>query len=282
MRYLPCLNTSTIRPASVPDKIDAATRAGFRGIELWNEDVSAYVAGGGSLQEVSRRLSDCGLQVPSTIAIMGFIGNEEPGRDERLAEARRRMEQARELGSPFIVASPPMGRADLGRCADDYAQLLMLGREIGVRPAMEFLGFVEQVNNLRSAREIVRRAGDTQGTVVLDWFHMVRGDGRETMLEDLRTMPAAEIAILHLDDVPYRKPFGEMGDGDRVYPGDGDIPIDDLFTALEETGYRGPVSLELFNEALWQQDPYEVARTGYEKSRPWFERHCPPACSRAE
>jgi sugar phosphate isomerase/epimerase len=100
---------------------------------------------------------------------------------------------------------------------------------------------------------------------------MVRGDGRDTIFEDLRALRGEQIAIVHLDDVPYRKPFSEMTDGDRVYPGDGDIPIDPLFEVLETTGYAGPVSLELFNEELWAQDPYQVAKTGFEKSRRWFQ-----------
>jgi sugar phosphate isomerase/epimerase len=274
MSYLPCLNTSTIRPASLPDKIDAAAAAGFRAIEPWNADVDAYLAGGGTMDEIRQRLASHDLAVVSMIAIMGFVGNTEPGRDERLAEARRRMQQAKELGSPFIVASPPMGRADLAVCGRDYAELLELGREIGIRPAMEFLGFVEHVNSIATAREIMDRSGDPSATIVIDWFHMVRGDGRDTILSDLRALTAAQIAIVHLDDVPYPehlgKPFREMTDGDRVYPGDGDIPLDELFGILEEIGYAGPVSLELFREDLWQQDPYQVVKTGREKSRRWL------------
>ncbi|MCC2669695.1 MAG: sugar phosphate isomerase/epimerase, partial [Armatimonadetes bacterium] len=176
----------------------------------------------------------------------------------------------RDLGSPFIVASPPGERADLARCGRDYAELLELGREVGVRPAMEFLGFVDHVNSIPVAREIMERSGDPTATIVIDWFHMVRGDGRDTMFEDLRALRPEQIAIVHLDDVPYNKPFPEMHDGDRVYPGDGDIPIDDLFAVLREIGYAGPVSLELFNEELWAGDPHEVVRTGFQKSAPWF------------
>jgi sugar phosphate isomerase/epimerase len=271
MPYLPCLNTSTIRLASLMDKIDAAAAAGFKAVELWNGDVSDYIHRGGTLQQVRERLKEHGLIVPSMIAIMGFVGNDGLDRQERLAEARERMVQARDLGAPFIVASPPMGKTDLDRCAHDYGVLLAMGREIGIRPAMEFLGFVEHINSIATAREIMERSGDPTATIVIDWFHMVRGDGRDTILEDLRALRGDQIAIVHLDDVPYRKPFGEMTDGDRVYPGDGDIPIDQLFETLTQTGYKGPVSLELFNEELWQQDPYEVAKTGFEKSRRWFE-----------
>lgn len=271
MSYLPCLNTSTLRPASVMDKIDAAAAAGFKAIEPWNSEITEYIEAGGTLQQVKDRLTEKGLIVPSMIAIMGFVGNEEPGRDARLAEARRRMEQARDLGSPFIVASPPMERADLAQCGRDYAELVALGREVGIRPAMEFLGFVEHVNSIATAREIMDRSGAVDATLVIDWFHMVRGDGRETILEDLRALKPEQIAIVHLDDVPYNKPFSEMSDGDRVYPGDGQIPLAELFAVLAEIGYAGPVSLELFSEELWAQDPYRVAKTGFEKSQRWFE-----------
>jgi len=269
--YTPCLNASTIRPASIPTKIEAAARAGFRAIELWTTEVDAYLSEGHALEEVRELLEEHRLAVPSIVAVMGFVGNNEPGRDARLAEARRRMEQARDLGAPFIIASPPPGRADLTACGRDYAELLELGREIGIRPAMEFLGFVEHVNSIATAREIMERSGDPTATIVIDWFHMVRGDGRETIFEDLRGLRGEQIAIVHLDDVPYTKPFGAMRDGDRVYPGDGDIPIQALFDVLAETGYAGPVSLELFSETLWAQDPLAVAMTGFAKSRAWFQ-----------
>jgi sugar phosphate isomerase/epimerase len=271
MRYVPCLNTSTLRPAPLWDKIDAAAAAGFRAVELWNSEVTEYIEAGGTYRELRERLAAHGLLVPSVIAVMGFVGNEEPGRHERVREARRRMQQARDLGAPFIVASPPPGQADLARCGADYAELAAMGDEIGIRPAMEFLGFVEHVNNIRAAREIMERSCRADATIVIDWFHMVRGDGRDSMFEDLAALRPEQIAIVHLDDVPYRKPFPEMTDSDRVYPGDGDVPIDRLFGVLEQIGYDGVVSLELFNEELWKQDPYQVASTGFEKSRRWFE-----------
>ena len=40
-----------------------------------------------------------------------------------------------------------------------------------------------------------------------------------------------------------------------------------MVSILREIQYRGPISLELFNETLWQQDPLEVARIGLDKMR---------------
>jgi sugar phosphate isomerase/epimerase len=214
-------------------------------------------------------LKQAGLAVPSVIAVLGWIGCADSERDARRAEAVRRMEQAKALGSPFIVATPPRGQVDLERAGGDYRELLEIGRRIGVRPMMEFLGFVEHVNNINTAWEIVERAGDPTGTIVIDFFHMVRG--QRTTLEDLRALPVDRIGIVHLDDVPYSKPFSEMSDADRVYPGDGDIPLDEMLETLRAMQYRGPVSLELFNREYWEQDPAQVVQTGFEKSRRFFE-----------
>lgn len=265
----PCLNTSTIRPAPLMTKIDAAADAGFRAIEPWNDDVAAFLNGGGTTAQIRERLSSRGLEVPSVIAVMGWIGCTDSERDQRRQEAINRMEQAHEIGSASIVASPPTGSVDVERAARDYRELVQIGREIGIPPAMEFLGFVEQINSIPAAWEIVERAGEPDGTIVIDWFHMVRGQG--STLDDLRRIPAEKISIVHLDDVPYRKPVSEMSDRDRVYPGDGDIPLRQMNDVLAEIGYRGAISLELFSEALWARDPFEVARTGFEKSLPYFE-----------
>jgi sugar phosphate isomerase/epimerase len=158
---------------------------------------------------------------------------------------------------------------DLERAGRDYRELLEIGRGIGVRPMMEFLGFVEHVNNINTAWEIVERADDPTGSIVIDFFHMVRG--QRSTLEDLRALPVDRIGIVHLDDVPYSKPFPERSDADRVYPGDGDIPLGAMMDALRGMGYRGPVSLELFNREYWEQDPAQVVKTGFEKSRRFFE-----------
>ena len=45
MKY--CLNTSTIKPQALLDKIRLAGEAGYDGIELWLNDVLEHVARGG-------------------------------------------------------------------------------------------------------------------------------------------------------------------------------------------------------------------------------------------
>ena len=105
MQY--ALNTSTIRPASLMEKIRIAGQTGYQGIELWNDDLTAHEQEGGSLADVRQALADYGLAVPTVIALHGWLGAEGAARVQALEEVRRRMAQAVAVGAEFIVASPP-------------------------------------------------------------------------------------------------------------------------------------------------------------------------------
>lgn len=260
-----CLNTSTIRPRPLTEKIEVAARAGYDMIELWSEDVEAHVRAGGSLAQIRAQLQHAGLQVPSMIALGGWLDCSEGEFPAQLVKCRERMEAAAVLGCPHIVASPPrQPQIDLGLAGARYAALLDLGRKVGVLPAMEFLGFVTQIHDLRTAMEIVARANDRDATVVLDPFHIFRGGGD---FEEVRLVPGHAVAICHFNDAPGDKPRGEQGDQDRVLPGDGVLPLAGLVRSLRAIGYHGPISLELFNPALWEQDPLTVCQDGLRRMR---------------
>jgi sugar phosphate isomerase/epimerase len=83
----------------------------------------------------------------------------------------------------------------------------------------------------------------------------------------LLKVPADRIAISHFNDAPAIPPRLQQHDKDRVYPGDGHLDLRRMVRLLKQVGYNRWLSLELFNEKLWAQDPAEVARTGLEKMR---------------
>lgn len=262
--FIYSLNTSTIRPAALMEKIRIAAEVGYCAIELWNDELTAHVDGGGSLRDVRQALDDQGLSVPTVINCKGWMDSEGDAHRRALEEIKRRMEQAVAVGAGYVIAGPAAGKVDLDTSANRYRELLQLGREIGVRPAMEFLGFVEDISTVAKAWEIVIRAGDPDGTIVMDPFHIFRG-GRE--MEDAQQVPAERIAVCHCNDAPADPPRFQQTDKDRVLPGDGILDLKKLVRILQTGGYRGAISLELFNQELWAQDPREVARIGLEKMR---------------
>jgi sugar phosphate isomerase/epimerase len=49
--------------------------------------------------------------------------------------------------------------------------------------------------------------------------------------------------------------------------GDGIADLPRVIANLRTIGYRGPLSLELFNRRLWNSDPFEVIQRGLERIR---------------
>lgn len=259
-----CLNASTIRPTPLLEKIDVAAKAGYAAIELWHDDLDAYVTGGGSIRDVRRALDDRGLEVPTTIYLADWFDTQGPEFDTAWSECRRRMEQAAEVGARYIIAGPPRGQANYALGAQRYHELLELGTTVGVLPAMEFLGFVDDLNTIEKALRVMNDAQHPQATTVLDPFHVFRGGGS---LESIALLRDDQIAISHFNDAPAAPPRAEQHDPDRVMPGEGHLNLPRYLELLAGTGYRRWLSLELFRPDLWSRDPLDVAREGLEKMR---------------
>ena len=84
----------------------------------------------------------------------------------------------------------------------------------------------------------------------------------------LRETPnGAAMHVFHMNDYPAQPPRDQITDAHRVYPGDGVAPLRELLRELRRSGFRGVLSLELFNRDYWQQDALTVARTGLDKMR---------------
>lgn len=262
-----CVNTSTFGDPgdarfSVADKVRIAAETGFTHIEVWNSELTAWTNAGHTLAELRTIIADAGLAVPSVISLLGWMEGELPD------EVKRRMEQAAELGAPKIVATPTIAREDepyhfnLDLAASSYHALLDFGATLGIVPIMEFLGFVRSVHLLEQCEAIVELADHPDACLVLDPFHLWRGGsgfGR------LGSLDAGRIGICHFNDAPAdNPPRFEQGDADRVYPGDGCLPLPAMLATLDRIGYAGPLSLELFNRGYWALDPRENLRRGME------------------
>lgn len=258
-----CLNTSTIRPASLMEKIKIAGEVGYDAIELWNDDLTDFEEKTGSLDDVVTALDDNGLSVATVIALHGWLDSTGQKHHEAIDEAKRKIEQAAKVGATYIIASPPLEEVDLIQGGKHYRELLEIAQEFGVKPAMEFLGFVKGVNQIKHAWEIATRADHPDSSIILDSFHVFRGGGS---IEELKQIPGDKIAIFHINDAPSSPSRLEQSDADRVFPGDGILPLAETVRILQSAGYNGAISVELFNPEYWEKDLWDVAKIGLDKT----------------
>lgn len=262
------LNTSTLRGHKLPltEVIDIAAKAGYAGIEPWMDELDRHVQSGGSLADVDKRLKDHGLKVTGGIAFYEWMVDDEKKRAAGLEEARRRFEQYGRIGATHLAA-PPSGdvkNVDLLKAAERYAALLKLAEGTGVVPAVEVWGFAANGYRLGQCVYIAMESGRPDACVLPDVYHLFKGGSG---LSGVRRIHGSLLGGFHLNDYPAGLERDKAKDADRIYPGDGVAPIGQLFRDLRDIGYRGAVSIELFNPEYYKQEPLLVARTAREKTQ---------------
>lgn len=263
-----CLDTATIRPASLLDKIKFASQAGFDAIEPWEGELHEHETAGNDLTDLGKRIKDAGLFVPSVIGLWNAIPPTREAFDASLVDSRRRMRQAAAIGAQHIQTIPqparPWREFDPFWAAARYRELLEIGlSEYNINPAMVFVEFLEGVRTLGQAAQIALDANHPKAKIIPDVFHMhIGGSG----FNGLRRLRGDFIAIFQFNDAPAEPGIGKLEDKHRVYPGDGVLPLAQCLRDLKEIGYRGCVSLELYNPEYWERDLATVARVGLEKT----------------
>lgn len=270
-----CFNTGTVlgKQVDLVSIIDSVARAGYDGIELWIREVDQYLEDGGSLGDLRKRLEDAGLILESAISFPAWGADDPDQRRNGLEQIEREMEVMAELGGTRIAA-PPAGinRAepiDLRALADRYRAVLELGEKTGVTPQLEIWGTSTNLGRLSEAVFVLVEVGHPRACGLFDVYHLFRGG---SSFEGLRQLNGAQMQVFHINDYPAEPAREAMNDSHRVMPGDGVAPLDQILRTLYETGFRGALSLELFNREIWQRDLDEVTRTGLQKIRAAAER----------
>ena len=270
-----CLNTSTVRECQYQGKqidivgeVEIASKAGYTGIEPWINELDTYVKNGGSLPDLRKRIADAGLTVESAIGFAAFLAEDDTERQKGLDEAKRSMALVREIGGTRIAA-PPIGVTDKTgldplKLAARYRTLCELGKQEGVLPQLELWGFAKTLARMGEVAFVGIEAAHPSACFLLDVYHIFKGGSD---FEGLAMFAGSRMHNFHVNDYPADPPRETINDANRVYPGDGIAPLGKIFRTLRDNGYRGVVSLELFNPDYWKQDAFEVAKTGLEKTK---------------
>lgn len=259
-----CLNTSCImgQDVGLQREIEIAAEAGFDGIEIWIRSIDRFVEEGGDLKELRLRIEDLDIRIENAIGFAQWIIDDNDGRSQALAQARKEMDLLSQLGCERIAAPPAgatqVGGLDLDVVAERFRAICELGDQMGVTPQLEVWGFSANLSRLAEVLYVAAACGHPRTRILPDAYHLYKGGSD---FDGLKLLSKEAVEIFHINDYPADPPRLEIGDADRVYPGQGIAPLDSILTDL--AGPRPTVlSLELFNRDYWQADPLEVAKTG--------------------
>ncbi|WEH14299.1 sugar phosphate isomerase/epimerase and 4-hydroxyphenylpyruvate domain-containing protein [Streptomyces sp. VNUA24] len=237
---------------SLTEKLTAAARAGFDGVEIFENDLLASPL---TPEEVRARCMDLGLSIDlyqpmrdvEAVPAEVFEGN--------LRRARHKFELMGRLGCDTVLVCSsvhPLAEDDDALAASHLRRLADLAQEFGIRVAYEALAWGRHVSTYDHAWRIVEAAGHPALGTCLDSFHILARGSDPKAVEDI---PGEKIFFLQLADAPLMAmDVLQWSRHYRCFPGQGGLDVTALVKHVMATGYDGPLSLEVFNDVFRQAE----------------------------
>ena len=227
--------------------VDRAKALGFDVLELAVEDPGAIT---GELVREAGERAGVGFTVCGAFGPERDLSHEDPAiRRTGIDYVKHCVDLAADIGAPHVVG--PMYSA-VGRtrmlephereqqralAVESLKAVAEYAAERGVRLGVEPLNRFETdlVNTAEQALELCDRVGAGNVGVLLDTFHM---NIDEKSLGDAIRLVGDRLLQLHACE------------NDRGTPGTGHMPWDDVFGALADIGFTGPLVIESFTPAV--------------------------------
>ncbi len=250
------LNQTTTERWSVREAVDGCARAGIAWIGLWRHKVAEA-----GLTESARIVRDAGLRVSSLCRGGFFPAATATERRARIDDNRRAIDEAAELGTDVLVlvcgAAPDRDiQAARDMVRDGIAEVVPYAREHRVKLAIEplhpmFAADRSVIVTLAQALDIAEQFDPKQVGVAIDVYH-VWWDPE--VYPQIRRA-AGRVLGFHVNDWLVPTPDMLLG---RGMMGDGVIELRRLRSAVDATGYDGPIEVEILNQAFWDMPGDEV------------------------
>jgi 4-hydroxyphenylpyruvate dioxygenase len=259
MRHLKSIATVSLS-GTLPEKLDAAAAIGFDGIEMFENDLLTF---DGSPADVRAIAEGLGLAITIFQPFRDFEAMPEPQRTRNMDRAERKFDVMQALGTDLVLVCSnvhPAALDDDARAAADLAEMAERAGRRGLRVGYEALAWGRHVNRWRHAWRIVQAANHDALGLIVDSFHTlaVADDASgiaEVPTDKLFFVQLADAPKLTMDALSWSRHF-------RNFPGQGQLPVADFLRAALATGYRGPLSLEVFNDEFRAAPARLIARDG--------------------
>jgi 4-hydroxyphenylpyruvate dioxygenase len=239
-------------------KLTAAAAAGFDGIELFEPDLTDS---GRSPAEVRRMCGDLGLTIDLFQPLRDIEGVSAVQLQRNLERADAAFDVTAHLETDTLLVCSnvaPDAVDDDGLAAEQLHALADRAATHGVRVAYEALSWGRHVCEYDHAWRIVQAADHPALGICLDSFHIL---ALGTALDTIAEIPSDKLFFCQLADATdLAVDVRHWSRHHRCLPGQGAFDLVDFTTRVLQTGYDGPLSLEVFSDAFRHADPDRVAR----------------------
>jgi len=259
----------TITPAgSLEAKLRAIRGAGFTQVMLNATDIVGHPDGEKAAIAAVRA---SGLRVTGFQVLRDFEGLSGHLHAYKVDIAKAMLEMCRALGSRVLLAcssgsAHASGEPELLK--KDLQKLAMLALPLDIRVAYEALSWGRHVNLLTQAWEIVQDADRSNLGLCVDSYHAIahQEESQGGSIRAVGDIDPRKVFLVQLSDFLWqetRSPQDRMETARhyRVFPGEGvhSEQVVELVRILDDAGYRGDYSFEVFNDDYRQISVATVA-----------------------
>ncbi|WP_349571737.1 3-dehydroshikimate dehydratase QuiC [Azotobacter salinestris] len=246
---------------TLPEKLEAIAAAGFDGVEIFENDLLYY---GASPREARKLAADLGLAITLFQPFRDFEGCRRDRLQRNLDRAERKFDLMQELGTDLVLVCSNVAGDSLGDrqiLVDDLRLLAERAGARNLRIGYEALAWGRHVNTWQQVWDIVREAGHPSLGMILDSFHTLSLKGDPSAIaevpgEKIFFVQMADAPILAMDVLEWSRHF-------RCFPGQGEFDLPGFLAPILRSGYRGPLSLEIFNDGFRAAPTRSNAVDGY-------------------
>ena len=252
------LNQMTVNQWNVREAVEACVRHEVSQIGLWRHKIAES-----GVAEAARMVRENGIRVSSLCRGGMFPAATRAERQERIDDNKRAIDEARELGTATLVlvcgpapdrdmdAARRMVREGIAAVVDHAAASDV---QLGIEPLHPmFAGDRSVIASLRESIDLAEQFDAKHVGVVIDVYHVWWDADLYTQILRAR----GRILGFHVNDWIVPPPDHLKG---RGMMGDGVIEIQRMRHAVDAAGYRGPIEVEIFNQALWDSPGDDVMK----------------------
>jgi len=247
--------------------LETARDAGYHGVGLRlqkspNLPIFPVVGDAPLVREIKSSLTDSGLQLLDILAFYLL-----PETD--VQEYEPALALGKELGATYALTQ--CNDPDWSRLCDTFHRFCDVAQMSGLVPIIEFCPN-RTLATLAHALELLEATGRADIPVLVDPLHLVRSEGKSADLRsvDPKRFPYAQMSDGVLaDGEPNLDLARRLGVGERRMPGDGTLPLRDIFAALP-SGL--PISIEVIMDRPPEISPLMWATIALQKTRDFFAK----------
>ncbi|MDY7068833.1 hypothetical protein PsexTeo8_53540 [Pseudomonas extremaustralis] len=233
---------------TLPEKLEAIAAAGFDGVEIFENDLLYY---DGSPREIRQMCADLGIAITLFQPFRDFEGCRRDRLARNLERAERKFDLMHELGTDLVLVCSNASADCVGDeriLLDDLSLLAEHAGRRGMRIGYEALAWGKHVNTWQQVWNLVRQVDHPSLGVLLDSFHTLSLKGDPSAIaqipgDKIFFVQMADAPILAMDVLEWSRHF-------RCFPGQGEFDLAGFLAPIIQSGYTGPLSLEIFNDGF--------------------------------